>query len=34
MMAEIEHFIDPKNTDHSRFVEVKDLVLRLYSGKA
>jgi len=33
MMAEIEHFIDPKNTNHSRFNEIKHIELRLYSGE-
>lgn len=28
-MAEIEHFVDPLCKDHDRFVEVKDIVLRL-----
>ena len=31
-MAEIEHFVDPKNKKHPRFVEVKDLILNLYSA--
>src|SRR5437764_1676893 len=27
LMAEIEHFVDPKNKSHPRFSEVKDIVL-------
>ncbi|RIA89440.1 hypothetical protein C1645_772495 [Glomus cerebriforme] len=30
-MAEVEHYVDPKNKNHSRFNEVKDLKLRLLS---
>ncbi|KXN72622.1 glycyl-tRNA synthetase [Conidiobolus coronatus NRRL 28638] len=32
-MAEIEHFVDPDNKNHSRFDEVKDYKLRLLSAE-
>lgn len=31
-MAEIEHFCDPSNKDHDKFVDVADLELNLYSA--
>lgn len=31
-MAEIEHFCDPREKDHPKFVNVKDQVLLLYSA--
>ncbi|CAO3675499.1 unnamed protein product [Umbelopsis vinacea] len=32
-MAEIEHFVDPENKDHSRFDDVKDIKLNLLAAK-
>lgn len=32
-MAEIEHYVDPDNKEHSRFNDIKDTVLPLYSAK-
>jgi glycyl-tRNA synthetase len=32
-MAEIEHFVDPENKDHSRFDDVKDIKLNLLPAK-
>ncbi len=31
MMAEIEHFVDPNDTEHKKFDDVKELKLRLYT---
>jgi glycyl-tRNA synthetase len=33
-MAEIEHYVHPDRKNHARFVEVKDIVLPLYSSAA
>ena len=31
-MAEIEHFVDPLNKDHSKFFMVKDMKIPLWSA--
>ncbi|KAA8903360.1 hypothetical protein TRICI_005718 [Trichomonascus ciferrii] len=33
LMAEVEHFVDPKDKNHKRFKEVKDLKLKFLSKK-
>lgn len=33
-MAEIEHFVDPKEKVHQKFANVADLGILLYSSKA
>lgn len=33
-LAEIEHFIDPENKNHPKFVEVKEIELSLLTGKS
>lgn len=33
-MAEIEHFVDPKEKVHQKFANVADLEILLYSSKA
>jgi glycyl-tRNA synthetase len=30
-MAEIEHFVDPSNKDHHKFLRVKDMKIPLFS---
>lgn len=31
-MAEIEHFCDPRDKSHPKFVEIRDTVMKLYSA--